>query len=510
MSASNHYKSSSEEIYGSFFAPKISIDEITFDRIVGQGTFGIVKKGSWRGKDVAVKQFNSQQEKQSFVTEVAALSRVDHPNIIELYGASTSGPVFLVMEYAEGGSLYNVLHCMPHVEYSAAHAISWSYQCAQGVNYLHSMQPRPLVHRDLKPPNLLLVNGGTVIKICDFGTACNVQTQMTNNRGSAAWMAPEVFETCSYTEKCDIFSWGIILWEVLSRKKPYENLGGPPFAIMWAIHKGDRPPLLKNCPAVIESLMTRCWEKDPAERPSMAQVEAEMRVIVQLMPQICPLRSNKGDGSFWETNSNEDSLSDDEAIYDSVSRRPRNDDEAGPSHYSGSKERARRKSDDAVTPGDSGKEFTYDLEQQRSLSDSALDEEDAPPTGQNGESNHHTNVASQGVSNFLSELDPILKPVMPNQKCPESMQIYYDHRNRALDFFRKQTELQMLSELKNQLEDIRHDDQTLERSPAWANLERERNELTMMKRQLSAQIAALKQKEAANDGDWVLVTVNDK
>lgn len=97
------------------------------------------------------------------------------------------------MEYAEGGSLYNVLHGHPRVSYTASHAMSWARQCAEGVAYLHAMRPKPLIHRDLKPPNLLLVDQGRVLKICDFGTVTDKATLMTNNMGSAAWMAPGEF-----------------------------------------------------------------------------------------------------------------------------------------------------------------------------------------------------------------------------------------------------------------------------------------------------------------------------
>ena len=87
--------------------------------------------------------------------------------------------------------------------------------------------------------SLLLIAGGTILKICDFGTACDAHTHMTNNKGSAAWMAPEVFEGSNYSEKCDVFSFGIILWEILTRRRPFDEIGGPAFRIMWAVHSGQ-------------------------------------------------------------------------------------------------------------------------------------------------------------------------------------------------------------------------------------------------------------------------------
>ncbi|XP_077343368.1 mitogen-activated protein kinase kinase kinase 7 isoform X5 [Lithobates pipiens] len=263
---------------------EIDYKEIEVEEVVGRGTFGVVCKAKWRGKDVAIKQIESESERKAFIVELRQLSRVNHPNIVKLYGACLN-PVCLVMEYAEGGSLYNVLHgAEPLPCYTAAHAMSWCLQCAQGVAYLHSMKPKALIHRDLKPPNLLLVAGGTVLKICDFGTACDIQTHMTNNKGSAAWMAPEVFEGSNYSEKCDVFSWGIILWEVITRRKPFDEIGGPAFRIMWAVHNGTRPPLIKNLPKSIESLMTRCWSKDPSQRPSMEEIVKIMTHLMQYFP----------------------------------------------------------------------------------------------------------------------------------------------------------------------------------------------------------------------------------
>uniref|UniRef100_A0AAQ6IQX5 Mitogen-activated protein kinase kinase kinase 7 n=1 Tax=Anabas testudineus TaxID=64144 RepID=A0AAQ6IQX5_ANATE len=262
----------------------IQREDIQVEAAVGRGTFGVVFKAVWKGKDVAIKTIESENERNAFLVELRQLSRVNHPNIVKLYG-SCDNPVCLVMEYAECGSLYNLLHSAdPQAHYTASHAMSWCLQCAQGVAYLHAMKPKALIHRDLKPPNLLLVARGTVLKICDFGTACDIQTCMTNNKGSAAWMAPEVFEGSNYSEKCDVFSWGIILWEVITRKKPFDEIGGSAFCIMWAVHRGTRPPLIRDLPEPIETLMTRCWDKKPSQRPSMEQVKNTMSDLMKYFP----------------------------------------------------------------------------------------------------------------------------------------------------------------------------------------------------------------------------------
>ena len=263
------------------FVQEINFNEIETEEIVGKGSFGVVWKGKWRGQCVAIKLINSEGEKKAFAVEVQQLSRVTHPNIVKLFGACTKNPVCLVMEYAEGGSLYNILHSNIESNYTAGHAISWALQCAQGVAYLHNMRPKPLIHRDLKPPNLLLILGGQTLKICDFGTACDLNTYMTNNKGSAAWMAPEVFEGSTYTEKCDVFSWGVILWEILSRRKPFGDVGGSAYRIMWAVHTGQRPALLEKCPRPLEDLIVKCWCKAPENRPSMNQIVEVMSHLLK-------------------------------------------------------------------------------------------------------------------------------------------------------------------------------------------------------------------------------------
>lgn len=271
------------------FVENINHTEIERGALLGKGSFGVVFRGIWRTQpngdiiEVAIKIFDTIGEKSDFLVERRQLARVQHDNIIRLYGASL-GPS-LIMEYADCGSLYKVLHQQkPQPAYNAGHAVSWCLQCARGVSYLHSLRPKPIIHRDLKSPNLLLVNKGLTLKICDFGTACDKQTIMTNNKGSAAWMAPEVFEGNQYTEKCDVFSWGIILWEVLARRLPFEEIGGNDLRVLWAIHTDQRPPLISGCPPPLEELMTQSWHKNVDVRPSMAQIVTNIEYLQQFFP----------------------------------------------------------------------------------------------------------------------------------------------------------------------------------------------------------------------------------
>ncbi|XP_053692558.1 mitogen-activated protein kinase kinase kinase 7 [Sabethes cyaneus] len=281
------------------FVTEIDINEIERIGMVGKGSFGTVIKGKWNSNFVAVKYIEVESERNAFITEVCQLSRVFHPNIIGLYGACTKRPnVCLVMEYADGGSLHSALHCRPKPFYTAAHAMSWARQCAEGVAYLHDMRPKAMIHRDLKPPNLLLVRNGTVLKICDFGTVTDKSTMMTNNKGSAAWMAPEVFEGSTYTEKCDVFSWGIILWEVIAREQPFKNIENS-YAIMWRVHQGSRPRVIENCPKPIERLMTNCWNQDPADRPPM-------QVVANIMNQLCKFFPGENEPIVYPTHANVD------------------------------------------------------------------------------------------------------------------------------------------------------------------------------------------------------------
>ncbi|KAF5291393.1 hypothetical protein FQR65_LT01703 [Abscondita terminalis] len=494
------------------FVQEIEYNEIKQIQIVGEGSFGVVYRGVWKGKDVAVKNITTEAERKAFAVEVRQLSRVDHKNIVQLYGASTKGPnICLVMEYAEGGSLFNVLHSRPRATYCAANAISWCLQCAQGVAYLHAMKPKPLIHRDLKPPNLLLIMEGRKLKICDFGTAVDKSTCMTNNKGSAAWMAPEVFASSKYTEKCDVYSWGIILWEVLSRQRPFYNLKGSAFTIMWAVYKGMRPPLIRNCPLPLEKLMKDCWDEDPSKRPSMENVLQIMENIIRFFP----------DGDQPIMYPSNDDIDEMEDIYE-------DDDIYSKSHF---QEASRAELDQSrqyslhdmsnhLTPlsieVDSNAWELNDLELRRMPGfDRMMPKNCMRNTLQTESQNstppeEHQHSPDSNLDNVYLMLDPHLRPATPDSTDPNSLLLFEEHKKLAQEYFKVQTELAYLSQTKSKLQESQCKEQQQQRQTI-EQLQSEKNALLLLKKSLEKQKELL----CANMGhsqsdDWILVPRHDE
>ncbi len=99
-------------------------------------------------------------------------------------------------------------------------------------------------------------------------------------------MAPEVFEGNTYSEKCDVYSWAIILWEVLTRQLPFGEIRGNDLSVLWAIHSGKRPPLIVDCPKVIEDLMVECWNKNSTVRPTMSEIVEKISAIQRFFPEV--------------------------------------------------------------------------------------------------------------------------------------------------------------------------------------------------------------------------------
>ena len=159
---------------------------------------------------------------KDFLSECHAMEALRHPNIVLFLGACTKSPNFcIVLEYCSRGSLWGILQ-------NEKIPLPWELRrnicldAAKGVLYLHQCNP-PILHRDLKSLNLLL-DDGMHCKLADFGWTRSLSNYMTNKIGTYQWMAPEVISGKVYTEKADVFSFGIIMWEVASREPPYKSI----------------------------------------------------------------------------------------------------------------------------------------------------------------------------------------------------------------------------------------------------------------------------------------------
>lgn len=311
----------------------VKYEEIKIEDKIGEGSFGEVFKASFRGAQVALKKLRNPMFMQlttsdieEFRKEAYMMSRLRHPNIVLVMGISVveletrrhvsvdiedvsideesngrkdskaKKTLCILTEYLEQGSLADILYGPRRIP-----AEVWTYelvlicaiQAAKGMLYLHSQTP-PICHRDLKSSNLV-VDNHWVVKVTDFGMSrivpessigesvsqgperpsfFNQDLEMTSNLGTTAWCAPEIFtpsEKARYSLPVDVYSFGMVLWELWERKRPYEELPSR-FDVIDAIKAGNRPVISDNCPTGLMSLIQRCWQYDPTRRPKFSYI----------------------------------------------------------------------------------------------------------------------------------------------------------------------------------------------------------------------------------------------
>ncbi|XP_078157230.1 protein kinase superfamily protein isoform X1 [Carex rostrata] len=263
--------------------------ELVLKEKIGAGSFGIVHHADWNGSDVAVKilmeqDFHSEQLKE-FLREVAIMKSLRHPNIVLLMGAVTQPPhLSIVTEYLSRGSLYRLLY-KPNARETldVKRRLSMAFDVAQGMNYLHKRNP-PIVHRDLKSPNLLVDKKYTV-KVCDFGLSrMKAKTFLSckTAAGTPEWMAPEVLRDEPSNEKSDVYSFGVILWELMTLQQPWSNLN--PAQVVAAVgFKGRRLDIPSDVNASVASIIQSCWADEPWKRPSFSSIMESLKPLVKTL-----------------------------------------------------------------------------------------------------------------------------------------------------------------------------------------------------------------------------------
>ncbi|AWP04252.1 putative ephrin type-A receptor 3-like [Scophthalmus maximus] len=263
------------------FAKEIDASNIRIERVIGAGEFGEVCSGRLRvqGKReiyVAIKSLKagySDKQRRDFLSEASIMGQFDHPNIIRLEGVVTRcKPVMIITEFMENGSLDTFLK-KHDGQFTVIQLVGMLRGIASGMKYLSDMS---YVHRDLAARNIL-VNSNLVCKVSDFGLSRvledDPEAAYTTRGGKIPirWTAPEAIAYRKFTSASDVWSYGIVMWEVISYgERPYWEMSNQD--VIKAIDEGYRLPAPMDCPVVLHQLMLDCWEKGRSDRPKFGQI----------------------------------------------------------------------------------------------------------------------------------------------------------------------------------------------------------------------------------------------
>ncbi|KAL5079489.1 hypothetical protein RYX36_007910 [Vicia faba] len=262
---------------------EIPWEEITLGERIGLGSYGEVYRGEWRGTEVAVKRFLNQdisgEALEEFISEVRIMKRLRHPNVVLFMGAVIRPPnLSIVTEFLPRGSLYRLIH-RPNNQLDERRRLRMALDTARGMNYLHNCSP-VIVHRDLKSPNLL-VDKNWVVKVCDFGLSRMKHSTFLSSRstaGTAEWMAPEMLRNEPSNEKCDVYSFGVILWELSTLQQPWRGMNSMQVvgAVGFQYRRLDIPD---DMDPAIADIIRKCWQTDSKARPTFAEILAALKPL---------------------------------------------------------------------------------------------------------------------------------------------------------------------------------------------------------------------------------------
>ncbi|OVA15530.1 Protein kinase domain [Macleaya cordata] len=288
---------------------EIDLSKLDIRNVIAHGTYGTVYRGVYDVQDVAVKLLDWGEDgiattaetaalRASFRQEVAVWHKLNHPNVTKFIGASMgtsnlkipsrnssieghsslpSRACCVVVEYLPGGTLKQYLIRNRRKKLPFKIVIQLALDLSRGLSYLHSQK---IVHRDVKTENMLLDTPRT-LKIADFGVA-RVEAQnpkdMTGETGTLGYMAPEVLDGKPYNRRCDVYSFGICLWEIYCCDMPYPDLS---FAEVSSavVRQNLRPEVPRCCPSSLANIMRKCWDANPEKRPDMDEVVRLLEAI---------------------------------------------------------------------------------------------------------------------------------------------------------------------------------------------------------------------------------------
>ncbi|KAL6044793.1 Protein kinase domain-containing protein [Balamuthia mandrillaris] len=269
---------------------EVNYSELELLDKIGSGGMGEVFRAKWRGLVVAVKKmkqpsgFIMKEDLRNFLREINIMSQLRHPNILLLLGACLDYPnVCIISEFISEGDLHQYLLHEPQPWHRK---LELAIDAARGLAFLHLAKP-PVLHQDLKSYNLLVDKWGRV-KVSDFGISHVLAEDLGINShhghaepqgfGTLNWVAPEILISCEpHSIKTDIYAFGMVLWEILCEKIPYE--GQSELEVVYSIAEGIFPTIPESCDPEYADLIRWCWKQDPKERPTIEEVLATLEAI---------------------------------------------------------------------------------------------------------------------------------------------------------------------------------------------------------------------------------------
>ncbi|XP_022994391.1 serine/threonine-protein kinase HT1-like isoform X1 [Cucurbita maxima] len=286
----------------------VDLSKLYFGFKFAYGAHSCLYHGLYFDQVVAIKVINLPKHDENgdlagritkqFGREVILLSRLHHPNVIKLVAACRKPGYWIITEYLSQGSLRAYLHKLENKSLPLQKLIAIALDIARGMEYIHSQR---IIHRDLKPENVL-IDQDFCLKIADFGIACEEAhcDTLADDLGTYRWMAPEMIKRKHYGRKVDLYSFGLILWELVAGRIPYENM--TPIQAAYAVvnkvivvlyhlissqlkhccchfFQNIRPVVPSECPPVMRGLIEQCLLVQPANRPEFWEV---VKVLEQL------------------------------------------------------------------------------------------------------------------------------------------------------------------------------------------------------------------------------------
>ncbi|KAM7027978.1 protein-tyrosine kinase 2-beta [Passerculus sandwichensis] len=278
----------------------ISREAVALGRILGEGFFGEVYEGTYttpEGQKIAVavktcKQDCSPESRQKFLSEAVLMKKLDHPHIVKLIGIAEDEPTWIVMELYPYGELGRYLE-QHRAVVAVPTLVLFALQLGKALAYLEALS---CVHRDIAVRNILVASP-ECIKLGDFGLSRYIEDEeyykASISRLPIKWMAPESINFRRFTTASDVWMFAVCVWEMLSfGKQPFFWLENKD--VIAVLERGDRLPKPEPCPPVLYTLLTRCWDYDPAERPRFQELVCSLSDIYLMEKELAREQERSG------------------------------------------------------------------------------------------------------------------------------------------------------------------------------------------------------------------------